>query len=286
MSSVTDQNVNSAADQTRMQSNQHGWNLRALAHVNSSYYNLDEFRAGKSSLRSLELGALGDVAGKDFLHLQCHIGLNAISWARRGATVTAVDFAEEALGVGRGLAAGLNVDTISFVHSNIYDLPNTLDRAHSFDVVYTDYGVLSWLPDLDGWAEVIAHFLKPGGVFHIVEIHPILGALEEVDGELRPRSELFNLGPRETEITSTYGDGRAEEEDVEAYSQFSWPWTISRVFTALIRAGLQIETFTEVPVDCRQRYSSMVRDENDEGFWRLPGDPLPLSWTCSARKPE
>ncbi|MFI6452826.1 class I SAM-dependent methyltransferase [Streptosporangium amethystogenes] len=270
-------------DRKRMESNQQGWNRRALAHLDSTYYNLDSFRAGKSSLRSLELAALGDVSGKDFLHLQCHIGLNAISWARLGANVTAVDFAEKALETGRDLAKGLNTD-IRFVNANIYDLPQVLEG--SFDIVYTDYGVLNLLPDLPGWAKVIAHFLKPGGVFHIVEIHPILGAFEEVDGELRLRSELFTSGPRENEVTVTYGDEYADARKIDPYKQYSWPWTISRVITTLIQAGLRIETFTEVPVDCRQRVSSMVRDEQDEGFWRLPGDPLPLSWTCSARKPE
>jgi ubiquinone/menaquinone biosynthesis C-methylase UbiE len=270
-------------DRKRMESNQQGWNRRALAHLDSTYYNLDSFRAGKSSLRSLELAALGDVSGKDFLHLQCHIGLNAISWARLGANVTAVDFAEKALETGRDLAKGLNTD-IRFVNANIYDLPQVLEG--SFDIVYTDYGVLNLLPDLPGWAKVIAHFLKPGGVFHIVEIHPILGAFEEVDGELRLRSELFTSGPHENEVTITYGDEYEDARKIDAYKQYSWPWTISRVITTLIQAGLRIETFTEVPVDCRQRVSSMVRDEQDEGFWRLPGDPIPLSWTCSARKPE
>ncbi|HEY6794432.1 MAG TPA: class I SAM-dependent methyltransferase [Kineosporiaceae bacterium] len=271
-------------DRERMQSNQQGWNRRALAHVDSTYYNLEEFRAGKSSLRSLEKAKLGDVSGKDFLHLQCHIGLNAISWARLGANVTAVDFAEQALEIGRDLAKGLEVDNITFVHANIYDLPQVLDR--SFDIVYTDYGVLNLLPDLPGWAKVIAHFLKPGGIFHIVEIHPILGAFEEVNGELRLRSELFTSGPHENDVSITYGDGYAEAREIDPYKQYSWPWNLSTVFTALLQAGLQIETFTEVPLDCRQRVSSMVRDEQEEGFWRLPGDPLPLTWTLSARKPE
>ncbi|MET7289741.1 methyltransferase domain-containing protein [Streptomyces sp. NPDC005573] len=274
--------MDTATDRDRMQSNQEGWNRRALAHIDSSYYDLDTFRAGKSSLRSLELEALGDVSGKDFLHLQCHIGLNAISWARRGANVTAVDFADQALEIGRDLARGLNVD-IDFVHSNIYDLPEVLKS--SFDIVYTDYGVLNLLPDLAGWAKIIAHFLKPGGVFHIVEIHPILGAFAEVDGELRLRSELFEKGVREYEVNLTYGDAYEEAKEIDPYQQFAWPWNLSTVFTALLQAGLQIETFTEVPVDCRQRLSSMVRDPQDEGFWRLPGDPIPLTWTLSARKP-
>ncbi|ONI91957.1 hypothetical protein ALI22I_06660 [Saccharothrix sp. ALI-22-I] len=267
-----------------MQSNQQGWNRRAVAHLDSTYYDLDSFRAGKSSLRSLELGVVGDVSGKDFLHLQCHIGLNAISWARRGANVTAVDFADEALKIGGELAKGLNTD-INFVHANVFDLPEVLEG--SFDIVYTDYGVLHLLPDLSAWAKVVAHFLKPGGVFHVVEIHPILAAIEEVgNGELRVRPEAIPSGPLEDEVTATYGDGYDDVQHIDPYKQYSWLWSIPTVMNALIEAGLRIETFTEVPVDCRQRFSNMVRDENDEGLWRMPGDPIPLSWTCSARKPE
>src|SRR3954467_10532791 len=128
-----------------MQTNQEGWNKRALAHLGSSYYDLDAFRAGESSLRPLELSPIGDVSGKDALNLQGHIGVNAVSWARLGANVTAVDFAEEALKIGRGLAEDLDVK-VNFVQANVYDLPEVLDG--SFDVVYTDQGTLFYLPDL------------------------------------------------------------------------------------------------------------------------------------------
>lgn len=270
-------------DRGRMQANQAGWNRRAVAHLGSSYYDLDAFRAGEESLRPLEVSLLGDVAGKDFLNLQCHIGVNAISWARRGANVTAVDFAEEALEIGRDLAAGLKTD-ITFLQSNIYDLPKVLEG--SFDIVYTDQGTICYLPDLDGWAQVIAHFLKPGGVFHIVEIHPVLAAFDEVDGELRVRDYPIGTGPHENVISDTYGDEYGDAREIEPYTSYTWLWTIPEVMAALIGAGLRIEKFVEEPVDCRQRFKAMVRDERGRGLWRLPGDPIPMSWGVSARKPE
>jgi 2-polyprenyl-3-methyl-5-hydroxy-6-metoxy-1,4-benzoquinol methylase len=268
-----------------MQVNQKGWNKLAEANKTSTYYNLDTFRAGRSSLRSLEKQTVGDVAGLQMLHLQCHLGLNAISWARLGANVTAVDFADSALEVARGLARDLNVDNIRFVASNVFDLPKNLDAAGQFDVAYTDYGVLSWLPDLSEWARVIAHFLKPGGIFHLVEIHPLLDAYAEVDGEMRPQPYLFTKGPTSLELATTYGDGFEGAPEVDTLTEFSWPWTIASVVNALIGAGLRIEALNEVPVDCRQRFSAMVPDPDEEFCWRLPGDPLPLSFTCSARKP-
>ncbi|SRR6266566_136467 len=269
-------------DRELMQKNQQGWNHLAAANVKSTYYNLETFRKGRSSLRSLERETVGDVSGRSFLHLQCHLGLNAISWARLGANVTAVDFAAEAIRVARELASDLAVD-MDFICSNIYDLPQVLDRQ--FDIAYTDYGVLSWLPDLPGWAQVIAHFLKPGGIFHLVEIHPILGAFTEIDSELRLTPELFQEGPRAMEVSATYGDNYEDGPSVPKLTEHSWPWTVSSVVKALIGAGLRIEHMDEVPVDCRQRFKTMVPDAVEESCWRLPGDPLPLSFVCSARKP-
>src|SRR5690606_40582309 len=43
----------------------------------------------------------------------------------------------------------------------VYDLPNQL--GGQFDIVFTSYGTIGWLPDLDRWGAVVSHFLKPGG---------------------------------------------------------------------------------------------------------------------------
>ena len=141
------------------------------------------------------------------------------------------------------------------------------------------------MPDLHEWARVVHGLLRPGGTLYLVEIHPILGAFEEVDGQLRPRSELFKQGPTGIEISATYGDGIDGAPEVEMLTEYSWPWNVSKVVTALLKAGLRIEAMREVPVDCRQRFSVMVPDAAEEGCWRIPGDPLPLSVSCTAVKP-
>jgi SAM-dependent methyltransferase len=116
---------------------------------------------------------VGDVRGKRLLHLQCHFGLDTLSWARRGARVTGVDFSVEAISAARQLAREVGLELESeFVCSDLYALRSALERAGGFDVVYTSYGVLNWLPELESWARLIADYLKPGGVFHIVEVHP------------------------------------------------------------------------------------------------------------------
>ena len=143
-------------------------------HESSEFYDLEAFRDGGVRLRDYEIEQVGDVRGKTLLHLQCHFGIDTLSWARLGATVTGADFSPKAIDLATRLAADLGLDA-RFVESNVYDLPERLEG--SFDVVYTSRGVLCWLPDIRGWARVVAHFVKPGGIFFITEAHPIAWAL-------------------------------------------------------------------------------------------------------------
>src|SRR5512139_2419139 len=145
------------------------WNEWAEINVKSREYDVAGFLAGKSSLKSIELEELGEVAGKTLLHLQCHFGLDTLSWARRGAAVTGVDFSDKAVGLAQALAREAGLEA-RFICSDLYALPEVL--SGQFDIVYTSYGVLCWLRDLEQWAELIAHFLKPGGVFYIADFHP------------------------------------------------------------------------------------------------------------------
>lgn len=135
-----------------------------------SFYNVDEFKKGKITLKDIELAELGDVKNKSLLHLQCHFGLDTLSWARLGAEVTGVDFSEEAIEYAKRLSQELDIPA-RFICSNIYDTIELI--TDKFDIVFTSYGVLCWLPDLVEWAEIISHFLRCGGIFYIVEFHPV-----------------------------------------------------------------------------------------------------------------
>jgi SAM-dependent methyltransferase len=259
-----------------LKENREAWDLRTRVHLDSAFYDVESFKRGRSSLRRLELEELGDVTGRSLLHLQCHFGMDTLSWARLGAKVTGADFSEQAIAVARSLAAELGIKA-KFICANLYDLPDVLEGE--FDIVVSTYGILGWLPDLDGWARVIAHFLKPGGKFCIVEIHPIISLFEEVGGELKVTESLFDSGPFESETVETYADGLA----LPAHTEHNWLWPLGKMVTALCGAGLRIERLRELPVDVRQRLPSMVR--GDDGYWRLPGDPLPLLFTCVATRP-
>ena len=156
----------------QLQVNRRNWNERTPVHAASDFYDVEGFKAGRITLRDLERREVGEVSGKTLLHLQCHFGLDTMSWARLGAKPTGVDFSDAAIDLARSLNDELGLG-VRFIHSNIYDLPGVLDEQ--FDIVFTSYGVLCWLPDLDDWARVASNHLKPGGVFYIAEFHPLMG---------------------------------------------------------------------------------------------------------------
>jgi SAM-dependent methyltransferase len=155
-----------------LRTNQKIWDTWTHEHENSPFYDVEGFKAGKDRLRSIELDELGPVvADKTLLHLQCHFGMDTLAWARRGANVTGVDFSPQSIDLARSLSQELAIPA-EFVCSDIAHLPEAL--SGQFDIVFTSYGILHWLDNLQRWAEVIAHFLKPGGIFYIVEDHPTM----------------------------------------------------------------------------------------------------------------
>ncbi|MCK5906496.1 MAG: class I SAM-dependent methyltransferase, partial [Flavobacteriales bacterium] len=151
--------------------NRESWNKRSEVHFVSEFYDNKSFLEGKISLTEIELSELGDVKGKSLLHLQCHFGQDTLSFARMGAKVTGVDLSDKGIEFANVLKEKSGIDA-EFIVSNVYDLKENLKGE--FDIVFTSFGVLGWLPDLDKWAEIVSHFLKSGGIFYIAEFHPIV----------------------------------------------------------------------------------------------------------------
>ena len=135
---------------------------RAPLHVTSAFYDVDGFRAGRSDLRPFEVEEMGDVAGRELVHLQCHFGLDTLSWARLGAQVTGLDFSQPAIAAACALATDLDLDA-TFVVSDVYDASAAL--GSTYDIVYTGIGALCWLPDIPRWARVVRDLLRPAASF-------------------------------------------------------------------------------------------------------------------------
>jgi 2-polyprenyl-3-methyl-5-hydroxy-6-metoxy-1,4-benzoquinol methylase len=261
----------------RMEANRRSWDEALPVHLGSRYYDVAAFRAGRETLWPAELEELGDVAGRTVLHLQCHFGLDSLSLASRGARVTGVDFSEPAVAQAAALAAELGLDA-RFLAANVYDLTRVL--TEQFDIVFTSYGVLHWLPDIASWARIVARFVRPGGRFVISEFHPVGECFDEVDGRLQLARPLFQSDPVERLTRGTYADPSAE---LPPSTTYQWSWPVAAVVSALIDAGLRVGRLRELPVCPFQRFPCMVRGA--DGWWRVPADPIPLLFVCRAEKP-
>ncbi|MBI5371202.1 MAG: class I SAM-dependent methyltransferase [Sphingobacteriales bacterium] len=257
------------------EANKELWNQRTLVHKESSFYNREGFAKGESVLTPIELGELTNVAGKKMLHLQCHFGMDSLDWVRQGVSVTGVDLSDEAIREARKLNEELGLDA-RFICCNVYDLEKHLDDR--FDIVFTSYGTIGWLPDLDRWAKLIAHYLKPGGLFYFAEFHPVVWMFDDEFTHIKYAYE--NREMIVVENQGTYTDRGAEIRGKE----YSWNHSISEVLNALIRAGLKLEWFNEhlySPYPC---FRNMV--ETEKGKWEIRGmeGKLPMVYSLGAVK--
>ena len=264
-----------------MESNRRSWNERTPVHARSRFYDVDGFKAGATSLCSIEREEMADVVGKSLLHLQCHFGLDTMSWARLGADVTGVDFSDEAITLARSLAEELGIEA-RFVLANIHDLPDALEKQ--YDIVFTSYGVLVWLPDLKRWAEVIAHFLNPGGFFYVVDSHPFGHVFYNEDDatDLRPYYKYSDPADDPIELAPgpTYTDGSPKLSS----TTYEWNHSVGDILNSLISAGLTIEFFHEFHFAGYRALPMMEKGE--DGWWRLKEgrDSVPLMFSLKATK--
>ena len=254
------------------------WDEWTAIHETSAFYDLASFRAGGIRLADYELDDIGDVDGRTILHLQCHFGIDTLSFARLGAEVTGADFSPKAIDLATRLADDLGLPA-RFVESDLYRLPEHLEGE--FDIVYTSRGVLAWLPDIRRWAQVVAHFVKPGGIFYITEAHPVAWALSD-DPPPRVAFPYWERpDPLVFPVEGSYADPGA---GVATPLEHSWNHAMSEIVQALIDAGLTIERFREYPW-CDWDLGFCVRRE--DGRWYLPEDiegELPLFYAIRARK--
>ncbi len=251
------------------------WDEKTRHHVASAFYNMDEFLGGRSTLKDIELGLLGDVSGKSVLHLQCHFGQDTLSLARMGAKTTGVDFSGEAIKKAKELNDQLGLGA-QFICSDVYKLAERLNDQ--FDFVFTSYGVLGWLPDMKEWAGVVSRFLKPGGIFVLVEFHPVVWMFNNEFTEIQ--YSYFNKEAIIETLSGTYADRGADISKTE----IGWNHNLAEVMQGLIDAGLNITSFQEIdssPHDC---FRNTV--EVSPGRFQIKGleEKLPMVYALRAVK--
>lgn len=249
--------------------NKAAWDKRTKLHVDSKFYDNEAFKKGKSSLNNIEIEQVGNVAGKKLLHLQCHFGQDTLSWAKQGAIVTGVDLSSEAITQANKLKSSLALEA-SFIANDIYQFGR--ENTEEFDLVFTSYGVLCWLPDLSLWGELIARSLATGGEFHLVEFHSF--------NDLLSGYSYFPQGQPDVEDEATY----TENCDGTKSTVVTWPHSMSEVINALISAGLTIELVNEYPFSPYQ-CAEGLEYVAEQGYQLLhKGQQVPLLYSIKARK--
>lgn len=255
--------------------NRNSWNNKTDVHVASDFYDMEGFRKGNNSLNSIELELLGDIRGKKILHLQCHFGQDSISLSRLGAEVIGVDLSDKAIEHARKIASELN-STAEFICCDVYNLPQELDRE--FDIVFTSYGTIGWLPDLDQWAEVVSRFLKPGGTFVFAEFHPFIWMFDNSFEKIA--YNYFNSGPIIETESGTYAD-----RNVEITQEYvCWNHSLSEVMNSLIQNGLDIKVFNEYDYSPYNCFNKTIEIAPKKFRIEDLGDMIPMVYALKAIK--
>lgn len=271
-------NTNGAT--TPVEDNRRHWDERVPINTASSFYDLDGFRSGDEDLDQFQIDELGDVTDLDLAHLQCHVGLDTLSWARRGARVSGLDFSAPAIRTATDLAEEIGLDhRARFVTADANDAVKALG-AGAFDIVYTGNGALMWLPDINRWAHAVAELLRPGGRLYLAEFHPLTDVLDDARGDTVTR-DYFSRAARTYDSPGSYADWTAETIH---NTVTEWHHSLGDVISAVADAGLRVEFVHEHDTIPFQRYGSLVA----EGARFVHPDRsrrLPLMYSLAASAP-
>ena len=265
---------------TFSETNLKNWEGRVPVHLRS--YPLGKFKAGWDPLFPIEAKEIGDIAGLDVLHLQCHIGMDSLGLVRRGANVTGLDFSPSAVKAARALSAETGL-AATFVEGDIYDTPKLIKQK--FDLVYTTWGTITWLPDVQKWAEVVAAMLKPGGRLYFADGHPTMLLMEEDGGKL-VHQYPWHTGvdsPMHFEEEITY---TGEPLPPESSASYDWAHPLSSIIGGLLEAGMTLDFLHEHETVAWRYAELMIADPHEPRMFRLPPNlpQLPLSVSLGATK--
>ena len=272
--------------QSQIADNLQSWDSVAGIHARgggAAFYRVEEFLGGECRLSPWEYEELGDVTGKSLVHLQCHIGLDTLSWARRGADVTGLDFSPQAIHEAKLFAGKLGIQDAHFVVANLADAADVLEHD-AFDIVYTGRGALCWLPDMNQWASVCSRLLKPGGVLYMEELHPVLSSVDVVSGDsdkiLQFVYNPFQSEPFSEESSGTYADPDAE---TGLHINHSWEHSFADIINALISQGFRLDLLNEREESFFAPWPELMEPVSSH-HWKLKPElvPIPMSYTLKA----
>ncbi|MCL5130382.1 bifunctional 2-polyprenyl-6-hydroxyphenol methylase/3-demethylubiquinol 3-O-methyltransferase UbiG [Algibacter sp. L4_22] len=251
------------------------WNQKVKVHAESDMYNMEAFKEGKSSLMPYELEALGDVKGKLLLHLQCHFGQDTLSWSRLGAKCTGVDLSDEGIKLAKSLNKELKLDA-EFLCCNVLETSQYIKEE--FDIVFTSYGVIGWLPDLKPWGKMIAECLKQGGTFFMAEFHPIVWMFDYLN-----EKPIITYGYMQDEVIYEEYEGTyANQESTITSKEYGWNHGLGEVISALTEAGLRIDYLTEHNESPYNVLPNLTKTDN--GMFVTNDKLYPLIFTLKATK--
>ncbi|WP_405291183.1 class I SAM-dependent methyltransferase [Algibacter sp. Ld11] len=251
------------------------WNQKVKVHAESDMYDMEAFKKGKSSLMPYELEALGDVTGKTLLHLQCHFGQDTLSWSRLGAKCTGVDLSDEGIKLAKSLNEELELDA-EFLCCNVLETSQHIKEK--FDIVFTSYGVIGWLPDLKPWGKMVAERLKQGGTFFMAEFHPIVWMFDYLNEE-----PIMTYGYMQDEVIYEEYEGTyANQKSTITSKEYGWNHGLGEVISALAEAGLHIEYLTEHNESPYNVLPNLA--ETDNGMFVTKDKLYPLIFTLKATK--
>lgn len=265
--------------------NRANWDERVAVHMGPRGYDLAPLRAGHGKLNALEEAELPPVAGLRIVHLQCHFGADSLTLAQRGAAVVGLDFSPAGIAAARRLAAELGLGgRARFVEADLYDAPAAVPQPHGFDLAYVTWGALTWLPDIAGWARIVAGLLSPGGTLYLAEGHPAAWVFDDSrrlpDGRPGFFAPYFSDGPLALDDPRDYADPEARLAEARTYN---WNHGLGAVVTALIEAGMRLDWLREHPFVAWPMFDSLV--QGSDGLYRWPDRPwLPLSYSLSATR--
>ncbi|QGY43800.1 methyltransferase domain-containing protein [Maribellus comscasis] len=251
------------------------WDKRTETHFNSDFYDVKSFIAGKDSLNPIEIELLGNLKEKKVLHLQCHFGMDTISLSRRGAFSTGVDFSEKAIEKAKQLNKLTGTKT-RFIQSDVYKPPELLNEK--FDIVFTSYGVVGWLPDMKKWAETIHHFLKPGGEFIMAEFHPVVWMFSYDFKQIE--FNYMDSNPIIEELEGTYTDGGVEIKE----KSMCWNHGLSTVIDALVKTGMKLKDFKEYNYSPYNCFENTVKTGDRKFKIKGMEDKIPMVYSVKAQK--